>query len=269
MIRSLTSKDFGEKNVNPDSATDPFLGITPDRLETHFHWRFMSLANALFNLRHSEGFAILQARLEESSLRSVFFEAQAASVMTQAGFQVSFHEETGSRGQDFDFVAKKGVDQFNCEVTAFSTPDFKPETVRNTLNRKRQQLPMDAPALIFCTLAEGWVGEKVAPVEQLEQLAADFLARTGRINAVIFLWDAFAVFPSRGWTYALMQRSVSAANPRHAADIRFLPNESADAEKVRSFVLGFGPPPPTNMDYLSFARSIEIDDAEEDERSGQ
>lgn len=250
----LTGPQFQGRNLEASAMQDSFLGISHEGLADHFQWRFQMLADALFNLRDHTGFSVLIERLEMRNLRPVFFEAQAAALMAQAGFSVALRPENGVRGDDFDFTAQLGEASINCEVTAFSTPEFGATTIQNALKHKRKQLPPDKPALVFCTLAEGWL-ERGVPTAELDQIASGFLKGTRRVNAVVFCWDAFMKVPPTGWAYAHVTRPTLNPRPRHAVDLGFLSSEHADAEAMRRHVLG-GPMPKTELEFLSYARTL-------------
>ena len=68
-----------------------------DLLPHAFVNRAIQVAETLFLLRSSPGFAEQRSRLEKKSLRPMFFEMLAAKQFFKAGFKIFARQETGAR----------------------------------------------------------------------------------------------------------------------------------------------------------------------------
>ncbi len=186
--------------------------------------RAIQVAETLFLLRSSPGFAEQRSRLEKKSLRPMFFEMLAAKQFFKAGFKIFARQETGVRGEDFDFTAKRGENMVNVEVTALTADEFSEKTISNALRHKRTQLPNNAPAVLYCALPEHWLEQSRNWNEILEDVANRFLARTRRINVVVF-WAEEHIDRRDvvgGGALFLTSMPYANTNPRHPADFDFL-----------------------------------------------
>ena len=152
--------------------------------------RILSVANALFELRNCSGFEELCRRLRMRDLRSTFFELYAAKLFFEDGFDIWAQPETGTRGYDFDFQARRNAEAINVEVTAIRIERFSARTAKNALLQKRRQLPADLPAIVFCAFPSLWLEEKDLKGE-LSLICDEFFSRTQRINKVVFVYDPY------------------------------------------------------------------------------
>lgn len=206
----------------------PFPGkeeITKGDLLPHaFVNRAIQVAETLFLLRSSPGFAEQRRRLEKKSLRPMFFEMLAAKQFFKAGFEIYARQEIGVRGEDFDFIAKRGEEAVNVEVTALTADEFSEKTILNALRHKRKQLPNNAPAVLYCVLPEHWLGQGRNWNATLEGVANNFFSGTRRINVVVF-WVEEHIDRGGGMAggaLVLTRMPYGNANPRHPADFSFL-----------------------------------------------
>jgi hypothetical protein len=62
-------------------------------------------------------------------LRSTYFEAYAARMFFERGYEIRARPEAGVRGEDFDFQAVRGEETVNVEVTALTPSEFSLQTV--------------------------------------------------------------------------------------------------------------------------------------------
>lgn len=149
--------------------------------------RAVLIAETLFLLRSSPGFSEQRKRLEKRPLRPTFFEMLAAKQFLKAGFTISARPESGQLGDDFDFTATHDDQTINVEVTALTAHEPSEETILNALNTKRQQLPANAPAIVYCVIPERWTqNAEINWAELLQKTARKFLRGTRRINAIVF-----------------------------------------------------------------------------------
>jgi hypothetical protein len=159
--------------------------------------RVILIGETLFLMRSVPGFAEFCRRMSGRDLRSTYYEAYAARMFFEGGYEVRARPEAGVRGQDFDFQTRRGDETINVEVTALTTGSFAPETVANALQQKRKQLPDTNPAVIYCILPESW-WETENLGRSLTQLTERFFQSTGRIAAVVFVIERHIEFERDG-----------------------------------------------------------------------
>jgi hypothetical protein len=176
--------------------------------------RVILIGESLFRMRFVSGFEEICRRLKTRNLRSVFFEMIAAKKFVRAGYDIAANPETGVKGDDFDFVAVKGEEKINVEVTALTAPAFSVRTVSNALKTKRKQVPNTAPAVIFCVVPETWAKDGIDLDAWLSRTASAFLATTQRINLIVFLMEQHVDQPSGGSGGALLIGNRAYANPK-------------------------------------------------------
>jgi hypothetical protein len=181
------------------------------------------LGQSLFEMRSHPGFPEFCRRLKDRDLisQSVAFELIATERFCRSGFYLHARPEVGIKKEDFDFTAVRESVSINVEVTALTTDSFKENTVMNALNQKRQQLPADKPAIIFCNFPESWAGEGIDLNSALMRLANQFLRGTQRINAIVF--QTFKQY-QRGEAggLALIENAYPNPKPRIHTDLDFL-----------------------------------------------
>jgi hypothetical protein len=128
-------------------------------------------------------------------------------------------------GEDFDFSASRGNECINVEATALKEKEFYEGTAINALRRKSDQLATDKPAVIFCLFPSAWeaaIGSGIN--EWMEQLAAQFLRGTRRVNVIVFQMERridISQDQAKG-AMVTVSRAFFNATPRHSADLGFL-----------------------------------------------
>jgi hypothetical protein len=177
--------------------------------------RAVGLAEALFILRREPGFANLLQKIKRdaatASLRGINLEVQAARTFQKYGYTIHSREEVGVRGEDFDLKAEASRETINVEVTLLRSREASITSVRNSLKKKRDQVPPDKPAVIVLGLPGRWVENHLeAVVAEVDR----FLARTQRINHVLLLWQNTIVLERM---LLLALRWVSNPRARHPA----------------------------------------------------
>lgn len=124
--------------------------------------------------------------MKQRDFRSSFYELTAPRAFLLKGYQIRLVEPTSQKGADFDFLAYREDERINAEVTALTRPEFSEESALSALNKKRKQLPKNAPAVIFCVVPEKWLQPFDTTVERFDKLANAFMRSTARINALHF-----------------------------------------------------------------------------------
>lgn len=152
-----------------------------------FGQRLLGVGETLFLLRNQPGFPEYVRRFQRDDLRATFFECMVARLFLRAGFTLSTNARRGVRGQDFDLQATQGSCVINAEVTALAEKPFSAKTLSNTIQSKRDQLPSDAPAVMFVVYPPSWVIDQRSI--DFVGVANDVFSRTRRLNAVVFLGE--------------------------------------------------------------------------------
>jgi hypothetical protein len=177
------------------ASSDPFFelpgkdAIEKDHALWHAHvHRALLVGATIFELRNSRSFSELIDRLiEQASLRAAFFEMSAAKQFHDLGYEIVARAEKRGRGLDFDFTAITATQTINVEVTALTAPVFAERTIVNRFKDKVDQVPKDAPAILYCVLPDSWVDTPgIDWDEALGRLTRNFLRSTKRWNAVVF-----------------------------------------------------------------------------------
>ena len=137
--------------------------------------RMDGIANALFTLRNEPGFGEICRRFERRDHRSVFFEASSAVLFQDAGFSIDARPSVQVKTLDFDLDVLAGSNSMAVEVTALTQEKFSADSLRNTLNSKKSQLPSDRPTAIYCYHPASWGGRWTTYHQNLSGLPHDFL----------------------------------------------------------------------------------------------
>jgi hypothetical protein len=218
------------KNIRDTDNNSFFeLPLSKSVLETdhplwhaHVH-RVLLIAETLFQMRNSQGFAEQLDRMRTRDLRSSFFEMMSAKQFLDNGFEVAARPETGRRGDDFDFVAIGHGQTINVEVTALTAPSFSEKTIANMLHGKRDQVPKTAPAVLFCILPSSWTAtEGINFNEVLGRLSGQFLRGTKRWNVVVFWIEQLKAFPGGAASYFIRLPYLNLKKTYFSLELPFL-----------------------------------------------
>lgn len=253
VIAAFTAPDYSERILG---GSDPFIKMKGKHPAPEYAWRFFELADVLFTLRHCAGFGVLIERLLTRPLRETFYEGRAAATLHDAGLSIAIRRESGMRGSDFDFSATSSEGTLNCEVTALTR--FSSETLRNTLNHKRKQLPKDGPAIIFCTLPDDWLlGNSY---EVLDRCVEKFLRGTGRVNAVVSSWHVTHELADDVTLTSAISRPIPNHEPRTVFNLSFLLHSHHSSEAAELAVrIGRIPDsadPGSPFNYMAYLQSL-------------
>ncbi|WP_342242631.1 hypothetical protein [Ensifer sp. OTU672] len=253
VLAAFTAPDYLQRILG---GSDPFIKMEGKRPVPKYAWRIMEFADILFTLRHCVGFGVLLERLLTRPLREAFYEGQAAATLHDAGLSIAIRPESGVRGSDFDFSASSTEGTLNCEVTALTR--FSSETLRNSLNSKRKQLPEDGPAIIFCTLPDDWIFDDNYDV--LDRCVETFLRGTGRVNAVVPAWCVTHSLEDDTTLTVRTTRPIANHRPRTAFNLSFLLREHHSAV-IGQAALRMGRMPDsavagTHLNYMAYLWSL-------------
>ena len=193
--------------------------------------RVISIAERLFAMRSLPSFNEICRRLSTRDLRATYFEIRAMGQFLNAGFDVEVRRETGIRGADFDFLAKKGSISIAVEVTALDEKPFRELAIKNALGKKRSQLPSHIPSVIYCLVPTIWKAIRIDLDSHVETAATAFMDGTERVNVVVIAIERHVDGPTPGTgSVSLICKPVTSRRPRHDADLSFLYCGNADVE---------------------------------------
>lgn len=217
---------------------DPFMLNERDE-EGENRWvyqdRLVGLADALFQLRDCKNFDALRERFWERETKPCFTEATIAKNFSSGGFEVEIVRESGVKGEDFDFVARKGSLEITVEVTAKEATKLTAETVRNSLKKKRKQVPGDRPAILYVIIPEKWTENGDDAYKILSNAVEDHFRSSKTFTAICFVWYA-KVNLGGGRIFALTYHPFEHPSPRFPVEnLKFLrPNNPlGDLNTVR------------------------------------
>ncbi len=179
--------------------------------------RVMQLADALFRLSGCRGFDTLVARFRERDAKPCFYEANIANDFINGEFDIEIRKETGQRGSDFDFAARKARQTINVEVTAKDAEVPSEGTFYNTLQYKRTQVPADAPAILYVFLPQTWSSNESAMKQATVAGTERFFRGSQRFNAVVIIWEIMQPL-AEGMVVREVGHTFMHPNPRHKID---------------------------------------------------
>jgi len=235
IIHHFLGDDFLDSRLQLLETPDPFMlnKLEQDEDRYVFMTRVATLADYLFRLRKSPGFATLVDRLTTRESRAPYYEAMIASRFQEEGFEVTIREETGVKKEDFDFHAIKQGRHVNVEVTAFDNARFTPTTVRNKLRDKRKQVPDTAPVVLFCMVPVTWVEHYRDLQFGLMETTYRFFATSHAFNVVNYTWHPIVKVGQKR-IVAQNDLAIFNLNPHHVwRDQAFLVEEPPSGTELR------------------------------------
>ncbi|MEX0959538.1 MAG: hypothetical protein WDZ63_09650 [Burkholderiales bacterium] len=217
VIRFYLGSDWVTTNVQLSDTPDSFMqngfDERSDSRFVHQH-RVIYLADYLFRLRVCPGFDILCERFHRQNTKSSFAEAQIAASFLDEELQVNITATTGKRGEDFDFTVSREGLNISVEVTSRDVAPLSVETVINTLQKKRTQVPTDRPAVLYIVIPTEWTADGKTAEAIFAESTTAFFRNSARINAVVFVWEPMIII-NEGMIVGLAQRPYEHPHPRH------------------------------------------------------
>lgn len=183
--------DWWKKNYVDDSNNNFFLSKREASTENRFKHqdRVIYLGHLVYSLRNCEGVDYYFESLKTKDLKSCYWELRVANVFLNSEYKVKFVKESGEKKSDFDFVVQK--ENYIFYVEAKSRDNFNPKnenTLRNTLNEARKQLPKQANGIIYISIPLEWIHMENAE-DKISTVIRKFLHETRRVCYVVLEWD--------------------------------------------------------------------------------
>ena len=184
--------------------------------------RLVGLADALFQLRDCKNFDALCERFRGRETKPCFTEATIAKNIASVGFDIEVVIESGVKGEDFDFIARRDSLEISVEVTAKDASKLTAETIKNTLKAKRQQVPGDRPAILYVIIPEEWTRNGANVQKVFSEALESHFRNSKTFAAICFVWHA-KIELGEGRIFVLTYHSFEHPSPRHPIeDLSFL-----------------------------------------------
>jgi hypothetical protein len=188
------------------------LDLTSDQAREEKTWRIIELAEMLFNLQSVPGFPSCVAQMQRGQIEAAYAELETGKWLQVYDVSFHFNIPKGVKGEDYD------LDIIYPDVTAcadtkfkFETTDVSADSVRNSLEQARSQLPTDRPGIIFVKMPAHWL-DRPTSVTSFVREAEAFLRNTGRVVSVKFYSPMRVI---TGGMVASLMRFREVANPNH------------------------------------------------------
>lgn len=220
-------------------VADAYFQMDGGKMTSDVGMAMTTVGETIFELRTKPCIAEFCRRLSTREPRSAFPEALAARIFMENGFAITAIAESGVKGADFDFKARKSGETVCVEVTTLTPPAFSEKTIDNALKAKVTQMRPDKPGVIMCVIPEAWFAELDA-VPRMARQARRLFGKSKRVNAVVYLGEQHDVVETANADYGMLQfRSVAVMNEkaRNTTEVLgFLATQRAD-DQAKSPVL--------------------------------
>jgi hypothetical protein len=145
--------DWVERHIVSDNRKKGFLSI--DESEPHRReiscLRVMDLAEVVYNLQPVPGFDECIARMRDGDIEGTYAELDFGRMLYLNQVPVRFVVPQGTIGLDYDIEIEYpgGVVASADAKCKIEGTEFGENTIKNTLNKARKQLPDDMPGIVF------------------------------------------------------------------------------------------------------------------------
>jgi hypothetical protein len=175
--------------------------------------RLVSLAEHILNLQEVEGFQFVVEELRTDSLEAGLGKLFAASIIQQRNLPLEFVVPSGRLGEDYDAQSIIGATPVPIEMKAkVESTVPSADTVADSLERARDQLPKNAPALVFLRVPGNWSETEEGQTAIMEGLSKEF-RRSGSIAVVAVHWETWRGTPTFADGAIRGTRKLVAPNP--------------------------------------------------------
>jgi hypothetical protein len=160
-------------------------------LDTH-SLRTYALAELLLNLRHISGFQECLLLVAGGDLEAAFAELEVAKLLSWANVRFNFNQRTGKGKSDYDLNVffrngERGCGETKCKI---EDNTVTAQSVLNTLQKARKQLPNDRPGVIFLRMPEQWA-RNIDAKENITPAIESFMRVTQTVVAVEIFASGF------------------------------------------------------------------------------
>jgi hypothetical protein len=184
---------FGQGWVNtyltPNTAKPNFLRI--DESDTikqdRTALRVVDLAELIYNLQHVRRFDECIAKMRKGDIEGTYAELDLGRMLYLYKVPFRYVVPQCVKGQDYDVEVEYPDGVIACAEAKcnIESTTFGESTIRNKLDRARQQLPPDRPGIVFVKMPPKWMDES-GFLKKTIGVAQSFLTGTRRIVSVKF-----------------------------------------------------------------------------------
>ena len=207
VLDAFFGRQWSERHIMDDDAQRGFVNRWDGdlRFQTSLR-RMIDLAEMLVNFQSIKGVEACFDQVSGGMIESAFAELEAGKILAFSGTKFRYIWPSKIPGQDFDIELQFNSGELGCaDVKAKSeSTEVTAQTVKNSLQAARQQLPADHPGVIFLKLPNKWA-TNVQHMVLAAKAASDFLDTTSRVVAAIvfFSVDVFENGAVQTWIHSL------------------------------------------------------------------
>jgi hypothetical protein len=189
VLRHFFSEDWWNRWVMPETAKPNFLRIDEsdqNRLDLTA-LRVIDLAEVLYNLQHVPGFDECIAKMRNGDIEGTYAELDLGRMLYLNQVPFRYVVPRKVKGLDYDVEIEYPDGMITCAEAKCSIENtgLGANTIKNKLDRARQQLPPDRPGIVFVKMPPKWMdaGDFLSATLGVAQ---EFLRGTRRVVSVKF-----------------------------------------------------------------------------------
>jgi hypothetical protein len=175
-----------------NSYLSPDRDVRNDTRMPIYSMRILNLAEMLFNLQEVEGFGHPLVRIASGQIESSMAELQLGMMLYQAHRKIRYvnSDTNGGRSCDLKIEFENGATSCGEIKCKEDTTDISVETITNSLDDARGQLPKGGDGIIFVKVPQGWAAaatdEQIFLRMEIIDAARTFLRNTSRVALIVF-----------------------------------------------------------------------------------
>src|SRR5216683_666046 len=195
VLSAFMNADWVERHIVSDSRKKGFLSIDesdPIRYETSI-FRVMDLAEVIYNLQAVPGFDECITRMRDGDIEGTYAELDFGRMLCLNKVPFRFVIPQGRIGCDYDIEVEysDGVVAAADAKCKIESTEFSENTIKNTLNKARKQLPDANPGIVFVKVPPRWITNPENIVSMVD-VARSFLRGTRRVVSVKYYTSPIA-----------------------------------------------------------------------------
>lgn len=191
VIAHFLGREWFAAHIRYDSPKPGFLNMdfASDSRREATMFRVVELAESLFNLQNIKGFDACIAQMKGGcdKIQSTCAELDFGRFLYIHDVDFHFIVPQMLKGSDYD-VELFYPDGFAVPADAkckFETTEMNPQSIANSLEKARKQLPADRPGIIFIKVPQSWISDLETAVAMVEA-GSKFFRNTDRIVSIKF-----------------------------------------------------------------------------------
>jgi hypothetical protein len=198
VLKHFFGRDWVKQYAVVGASKNSFMfpDLEPQQGREHYIFRVITLAEMLYNLQGIENFDACISQVASGQIESAFYELSIATMLHAHDHQFRFIRPSGKKTHDYDLEITFNDGVVLCADTKSkaTATDISPNSIRNSLNDAREQLPPDRPGAVFMCVPQKWI-EDASLRGSLTGVADGFLRGTGRVVSVKFYTFIMTVSP--------------------------------------------------------------------------